>query len=336
MTFHLPPFVKSTENTSILMTIQLTIATRESRLALWQANHVKQLLEANGHSVSLMGMTTMGDQILDQPLSKIGGKGLFIKELEVALANGSAHIAVHSLKDVPMDLPQGFHLACILSREDPRDAWVSPKFESLDSLPHGAVVGTSSLRRTVLLKALRPDLRIEPLRGNLDTRLKKLKEGQYAGIVLASAGLKRLGLKDQIRHIFDLKQMIPAAGQGAIGLEISTNRMDLVQTLGGLNDITTAAAVYAERGVSRAMGGSCSMPLAAHATIHDGRLTIDAAWGDHLNAGTPLIHAHHHTTIDLQDPDILEVASALGKTVAHKLTAQGAVPSQPGNGSTHV
>lgn len=318
------------------MTIQLTIATRESRLALWQANHVKQLLEANGHSVSLMGMTTMGDQILDQPLSKIGGKGLFIKELEVALANGSAHIAVHSLKDVPMDLPQGFHLACILSREDPRDAWVSPKFESLDSLPHGAVVGTSSLRRTVLLKALRPDLRIEPLRGNLDTRLKKLKEGQYAGIVLASAGLKRLGLKDQIRHIFDLKQMIPAAGQGAIGLEISTNRMDLVQTLGGLNDITTAAAVYAERGVSRAMGGSCSMPLAAHATIHDGRLTIDAAWGDHLNAGTPLIHAHHHTTIDLQDPDILEVASALGKTVAHKLTAQGAVPSQPDNGSTHV
>ena len=143
------------------MTLQLTIATRESRLALWQANHVKHLLENQGHQVTLMGMTTMGDQILDQPLSKVGGKGLFIKELEVALASGAAHIAVHSLKDVPMDLPEGFHLACILAREDPRDAWVSPHFDSLESLPHGAVVGTSSLRRTVLLQALRPDLKIE-------------------------------------------------------------------------------------------------------------------------------------------------------------------------------
>ena len=318
------------------MTTQLTIATRESRLALWQANHVKQLLEANGHSVSLMGMTTLGDQILDQPLSKIGGKGLFIKELEVALANGAAHIAVHSLKDVPMDLPQGFHLACILKREDPRDAWVSPQFESLDSLPQGAVVGTSSLRRTVLLKALRPDLQIEPLRGNLDTRLKKLQDGHYAGIVLASAGLKRLGLKDQIRHIFDLQHMIPAAGQGAIGIEISADRMDLVQTLAGLNDITTAAAVYAERGVSRAMGGSCSMPLAAHATIAESTLSIHAAWGDHLHPGAPLIHAHDQATIDLQDPDVLHVASALGESVARKLISQGAVPSQPPSASPHA
>jgi len=281
-------------------------------------------------------MTTLGDQILDQPLSQIGGKGLFIKELEVALANGTAHMAVHSLKDVPMDLPQGFHLACILSREDPRDAWVSPQFDSLDSLPQGAVVGTSSLRRTVLLKALRPDLQIEPLRGNLDTRLKKLKEGQYAGIVLASAGLKRLGLKDQIRHIFDLQHMIPAAGQGAIGIEISADRMDLVQTLASLNDITTAAAVYAERGVSRAMGGSCSMPLAAHATVQDGRLTLQAAWGDHLKPGVALIHAHDHTSIDLQDPDLLAVASALGESVAHKLIAQGAVPSQAPVASPHA
>ena len=318
------------------MTTQLTIATRESRLALWQANHVKQLLEANGHSVSLMGMTTLGDQILDQPLSKIGGKGLFIKELEVALANGSAHIAVHSLKDVPMDLPQGFHLACILKREDPRDAWVSPQFKNLDSLPQGAVVGTSSLRRTVLLKALRPDLQIEPLRGNLDTRLKKLKEGHYAGIVLASAGLKRLGLKDQIKHIFDLQHMIPAAGQGAIGIEISSDRMDLVQTLASLNDITTAAAVYAERGVSRAMGGSCSMPLAAHATIDEGTLSIHAAWGEHLKLGAPLIHAHDHATIDLQEPDVLKVASALGESVARKLIAQGAIPSQPPSASPNA
>ncbi len=310
------------------MTTPLTIATRESRLALWQANHVKQRLEANGHSVSLMGMTTLGDQILDQPLSKIGGKGLFIKELEVALANGSAHIAVHSLKDVPMDLPEGFHLACILSREDPRDAWVSPQFDSLESLPQGAVVGTSSLRRTVLLKALRPDLQIEPLRGNLDTRLKKLDAGHYAGIVLASAGLIRLGLKDRIRHIFDRQQMIPAAGQGAIGIEISANRMDLVHTLAGLNDITTAAAVYAERGVSRAMGGSCSMPLAAHATLHESSLTLHAAWGDPLNPGAPLIHANSQTVIDLQDPDVLVTASALGVSVAQQLIAQGAVPTQ--------
>ena len=318
------------------MTTPLTIATRESRLALWQANHVKHLLEANGHAVSLLGMTTMGDQILDQPLSKIGGKGLFIKELEVALANGSAHIAVHSLKDVPMDLPEGFHLACILSREDPRDAWVSSQFENLESLPQGAVVGTSSLRRTVLLKALRPDLQIEPLRGNLDTRLKKLDDGQYAGIVLASAGLIRLGLKDRIRHIFGLQDMIPAAGQGAIGIEISANRMDLVQTLAGLNDITTAVAVYAERGVSRAMGGSCSMPLAAHATLDDGRLTIHAAWGDHLQAGTALIHAHDQSSIDLQDPHALDIASALGESVARKLMAQGAVPVQPPSASPTV
>ena len=307
------------------MRTQLTIATRESRLALWQANHVKQLLEADGHSVALMGMTTLGDQILDQPLSKIGGKGLFIKELEVALANGSAHIAVHSLKDVPMDLPPGFQLACILSREDPRDAWVSPQFESLESLPQGAVVGTSSLRRTVLLKALRPDLKIEPLRGNLDTRLKKLADGHYAGIVLAAAGLIRLGLKDRIRHIFDSRHMIPAAGQGAIGIEINSNRMDLVQTLADFNDLPTAVAVYAERGVSRAMGGSCSMPLAAHATLAQGNLRIHAAWGDHLQPAAPLIHAHAQIAIDLQASDALAVASALGESVADQLIAQGAV-----------
>ena len=170
------------------------IATRESRLALWQAEHVKTLLEALGHRVTLLGMTTLGDQILDRSLSKVGGKGLFVKELEVALEQGRADIAVHSLKDVPMDLPEGFALACVMEREDPRDAWVSSQYAALTDLPQGAVVGTSSLRRTVLLRALRPDLKIEPLRGNLDTRLRKLDEGQYAGIVLAAAGLKRLGL----------------------------------------------------------------------------------------------------------------------------------------------
>jgi hydroxymethylbilane synthase len=184
----------------------IVIATRESRLALWQAEHVKSLLEAMGCSVQLLGMTTQGDQILDRSLSKVGGKGLFVKELEVALHEGRADIAVHSLKDVPMDMPEGFELACVMEREDPRDAWVSSQYARLEDLPQGAVVGTSSLRRTVLLRALRPDLKIEPLRGNLDTRLRKLDEGQYAGIVLAAAGLKRLEMSERIRHIFETDQ----------------------------------------------------------------------------------------------------------------------------------
>jgi hydroxymethylbilane synthase len=307
------------------MTSKLIIATRESRLALWQANHVKQRLEALGHQVSLLGMTTQGDQILDQPLSKVGGKGLFIKELEVALAEGSAHIAVHSLKDVPMDLPEGFELACILEREDPRDAWVSPHFESLENLPHGAVVGTSSLRRTVLIQALRPDLQIEPLRGNLDTRLRKLDEGHYAGIVLATAGLKRLGLEDRIRQSFALESMLPAAGQGAIGIEICANRPDLVAILASLNDATTAIRVYAERGVSRTMGGSCSMPLAAHAILDEGTLSIRAAWGDPNNKSAPLIHAEAQCQMAVSSQDALTQASALGVLVANKLIAKGAV-----------
>jgi hydroxymethylbilane synthase len=178
---------------------KVVIATRESRLALWQAEHVKALLEERGHEVSLLGMTTRGDQILDRSLSKVGGKGLFVKELELALEEGRADIAVHSLKDVPMDLPEGFALACVMEREDPRDALVSSRFGKLDDVPQGAVVGTSSLRRVVLLRALRPDLRIEPLRGNLDTRLRKLDEGTYDAIVLAAAGLKRLGLESRIR-----------------------------------------------------------------------------------------------------------------------------------------
>ena len=307
------------------MTSTITIATRESRLALWQAHHVKQLLEAQGHQVSLLGMTTLGDQILDQPLSKVGGKGLFIKELEVALADGSAHIAVHSLKDVPMDLPQGFALACILEREDPRDAWVSPHFDSLESLPQGAVVGTSSLRRTVLLHALRPDLKIEPLRGNLDTRLRKLDEGQYAGIVLATAGLKRLGLAERIRHSFDLDRMMPAAGQGAIGIEICDDRPDLAALLAPLNDLPTAIRVYAERGVSRTMGGSCSMPLAAHATLNQGVLSISAAWGDPLNSHSPLVQAQDQCQVAIDCPDALDIATQLGVKVAKQLKSLGAV-----------
>ncbi len=296
----------------------VVIATRESRLALWQAEHVQSLLEARGCQVSLLGMTTQGDQILDRSLSKVGGKGLFVKELEVALQQGRADIAVHSLKDVPMDMPQGFELACVMAREDPRDAWVSPQYARLEDLPQGSVVGTSSLRRTVLLHALRPDLKIEPLRGNLDTRLRKLDEGQYAGIVLAAAGLKRLALTHRIRHIFETEQMLPAAGQGALGIEICSDRADLRALLSPLAHTLSWRCVEAERAVSRAMGGSCSMPLAAHATLQGGVLLLRAAWGD-PQAQSPLVTARAEEAV----PD-LAAAQALGLRVALALRAAGA------------
>jgi len=258
----------------------LTIATRESRLAMWQAEHVQSILRQRGHQVSLLGMTTLGDQILDRALSQVGGKGLFVKELEVALEQGQADLAVHSLKDVPMELPEGFCLACVMEREDPRDALVSNLYPNLASLPQGAVVGTSSLRRMALLRALRPDLKIEPLRGNLDTRLRKLDDGLYAAIVLAAAGLKRLGLGARIRAIFEPTEMLPAAGQGALGIEVRSQRQDVIDALAPLAHQTTWLAVAAERAVSRAMGGSCSMPLAAFATLAGETLSMDAAWGD--------------------------------------------------------
>ncbi|WP_089955025.1 hydroxymethylbilane synthase [Limnohabitans sp. 2KL-3] len=296
----------------------IVIATRESRLALWQAEHVKSLLEGLGCTVKLLGMTTQGDQILDRSLSKVGGKGLFVKELEVALQEGHADIAVHSLKDVPMDMPEGFELACVMEREDPRDAWVSPQYARLEDLPHGAVVGTSSLRRTVLLRALRPDLKIEPLRGNLDTRLRKLDEGMYAGIVLAAAGLKRLGLSERIRDIFETSEMLPAAGQGALGIEICSNRPDLRALLAPLADSVSWQRVAAERAVSRAMGGSCSMPLAAHATIEGGVLKLQAAWGDPEGAATLVTAAEDVLAQDLAG------AEALGLRVAQALQRDGA------------
>lgn len=256
------------------------IATRESRLALWQAEHVRALLQTlSARPVELLGMTTRGDQILDRSLSKVGGKGLFVKELEVALEEGRAHLAVHSLKDVPMELPEGFVLSAVLAREDARDALVSPRFERLDALPQGAVVGTSSLRRLVQLRARRPDLRIEPLRGNLDTRLRKLDEGQYDAIVLAAAGLKRLGMADRIREVLDEEVMLPAAGQGALGLEIRAAQGDLHQLLQALDHPATHLAALAERAVSRALGGSCSMPLAAHARWHGDTLVLQALLG---------------------------------------------------------
>jgi hydroxymethylbilane synthase len=245
---------------------RITIATRESRLALWQAEHVRDLLGRTlGFEVRLLGMTTQGDRILDRALSKVGGKGLFVKELEAAMAEGRADLAVHSLKDVPMALPEGFALAAVLGREDARDALVSPRFASLDALPRGACVGTSSLRRVSQLASLRPDLRIEPLRGNLDTRLRKLDEGHYDAIVLAAAGLKRLGLAHRIAATFDEHVMVPAVGQGALALEIRSADAALARGLATLIDRPTWLAVHAERAVSRALEGGCTMPIAAHA-----------------------------------------------------------------------
>jgi hydroxymethylbilane synthase len=297
----------------------IVIATRESRLALWQAEHVQTLLQEKGHTVTLLGMTTRGDQILDRSLSKVGGKGLFVKELEAALEDGRADIAVHSLKDVPMDLPDGFVLACVLEREDPRDALVSPRYGSLDELPQGAVVGTSSLRRVVLLRALRPDLRIEPLRGNLDTRLRKLDDGHYDAIVLAAAGLTRLGLASRIRVAFDPDTMLPAAGQGALGIEVRSGRTDLIAALQPLLSRADWLATAAERAVSRAMGGSCSMPLAAHARWQPGGgLRIDAAWGD-PEGGAALVRVQ----ADAAASEFAQ-ADALGQQAAALLRAAGA------------
>ena len=307
--------------------LTITIATRESRLALWQAEHVKALLEARGHNVKLLGMTTMGDQILDRSLSKVGGKGLFVKELENALDDGSADIAVHSLKDVPMDLPDGFALACVMEREDPRDAFVSNNYANLAALPLGATVGTSSLRRVVLLKTLRPDVKIVPLRGNLDTRLRKLDEGHFDAIILAAAGLKRLGLAQRIRAVFETTEMLPAAGQGALGIEIKSNRSDLLAALAPLAHLPTWMAVSAERAVSRAMGGSCSMPLAAHAVWDGAQLRLNAAWGEPEEEKLLPLNSLVVTYLSqnlAQNTGDLDAASRMGEQVAVKLLASGA------------
>ena len=221
-------------------------------------------------------MTTRGDQILDRSLSQVGGKGLFVKELEVAMAEGRADLAVHSLKDVPMDLPDGFALAAVLQREDPRDAFVSNDFPMLEALPAGAVVGTSSLRRQAMIAARYPHLVIKPLRGNLDTRLGKLDRGEYAAIILAAAGLKRLGLPERIRALLDPVQSLPAPGQGAMAIEILAGRDDLHQLLAPLNHEASAQAVTAERTVSRTFGGSCRIPLAAFATVDGASMHLRA------------------------------------------------------------
>ena len=298
---------------------RLVIATRESALALWQAQHIRgrlaQLYPECG--VSLLGVTTQGDRILDQPLADIGGKGLFIKELEVAMAEGRADLAVHSLKDVPMEMPPGFVLAAITEREDPRDAFVSTHYLELGQLPAGARVGTSSLRREAQLRERDPLLVIEPLRGNVNTRLRKLDEGRYDAIVLAAAGLKRLGFGARIASLLDAEDSLPAPGQGALALECRADRHDVVAALAPLVDRSTLLAVTAERAFSRALAGSCHTPLAGHAVERHGELWLRGLVAS--RDGVTVMRA------DKSAPVADEVAAeALGLAVADDLLARGA------------
>lgn len=265
------------------MSDSIIIATRESPLALWQAEHVQALLRERypEKDVKLLGMTTKGDQILDKTLSKIGGKGLFVKELEVAMQQGAAHLAVHSLKDVPMELPEGFVLAAVSSREDPRDVFVSPRYETLESMPAGSVVGTASLRRELMLRSKFPHLVVKPVRGNVGTRLRKLDSGEYDALIMASAGLKRLALEERIREIISDEISLPSPGQGALGLECLANDEKTREAVAFINDEQTRACCLAERAVSRALGGSCQVPLAAYATITDSTMRLRALIGDH-------------------------------------------------------
>lgn len=261
----------------------LVIATRESPLALWQAKHVQSLLQERypDREVVLYGLTTKGDKILNVTLSKIGGKGLFVKELEQAMLDGKADLAVHSLKDVPMELPEPFTLAAILQREDPRDAFVSHKYSSLEEMPDGSKVGTASLRRELMVRSRFPNLVVESIRGNVGTRLSKLDNGQYDALVMATAGLKRLGLTDRIRSIIPAEVSLPSPGQGAIGVEALSDAKETLEALAFLNDKETELCTRAERAVSRALGGSCQVPLAAYATIDGNQMLLRALVGNH-------------------------------------------------------
>ena len=295
---------------------KLVIASRESPLAMWQALHIQSRLQAlyPQTTVEILGMTTTGDQILDTPLAKVGGKGLFVKELETALADGRADLAVHSMKDVPMNLPEGFMLAATGEREDPRDAFVSNNFASLEDLPAGSIVGTSSLRRQSQLQARLPHLKIESLRGNLQTRLRKLDEGQYAAIILAAAGLIRLGLQARIRSVIAPNLSIPAVGQGALGIEICSSRHDLLTVLAPLNHADTQACVEAERAMSRALAGSCTVPLGAYATCENDTIHITGFVAS-VDGKQMLVESA---------TDKRTAADALGKQLAKQLVAKGA------------
>lgn len=294
----------------------LKIATRQSPLALWQANYVKDRLQQlyPDLTIELVPMVTKGDVILDSPLAKIGGKGLFVKELENALLNKEADIAVHSMKDVPMQFPEGLGLAVICQREDPRDAFVSHAYRTFAELPQGAVVGTSSLRRQCQLKALRPDLDIRSLRGNVGTRLSKLDNGDYDAIILASAGLIRLGLADRIASFIDVEQSLPAAGQGAVGIECRTDDMQVQALLAPLADAKTTYCVRAERAMNNHLQGGCQVPIGGYAVLQQGQLYLRALVGD--IDGSRIIRAEGKSPV--------ENAEALGVQIAEQLLAQGA------------
>lgn len=298
--------------------MKLIIATRESPLALWQANHVKaELLKHFPEmDVELLGMTTKGDQMLSSPLSKIGGKGLFIKELEVAMLEGRADIAVHSMKDVPMSsqLPEGFSVPVILKREDPRDALISKTYASLADLPQGAVVGSCSLRRRAQLLAIRPDLQLKDLRGNVNTRLQKLENGEYDAIILAAAGLIRLGFEDKITEYLSDEISLPAVGQGAIGIECVTSNDEVRKVIEALNDRETSICITAERAFNAKLNGGCQAPIAGFAQLTETGLRLRGLVGD-LDNGTIIFHEVHGQPED---------AEKLGIELADNLLSRGA------------
>ncbi len=296
---------------------RVVIATRKSPLALWQAEHVRELLSNtySGVQIELLGMTTLGDRILDRPLSQEGGKGLFVKELELALLDGRAHLAVHSLKDVPMHLDAEFALAAILKRDDPRDCMVSNRHAALEEMPAGARIGTSSLRRELMLRARFPHLVIASIRGNVGTRLAKLDNGDFDALVLAAVGLKRLGFASRIRQIISTEVSLPAPGQGALGIEINRSDVQTATLLSQFDDAATRAATSAERGVSRGLGGSCQVPLAAYAELEGDALRLRALVG---NAKTG-------SYVEAEARGPMVKPEALASRVVEQLTALGAL-----------
>ncbi|GAA6131428.1 hydroxymethylbilane synthase [Halopseudomonas sabulinigri] len=298
------------------MTRHLRIATRKSALALWQAEYVKARLEQLDPSthVSLVPMVSRGDQLLDSPLAKIGGKGLFVKELETAILNDEADLAVHSMKDVPMQFPDGLGLYAICEREDPRDAFVSNQYDRVDSLPSGSIVGTSSLRRQAQLMARRPDLQVRFLRGNVNTRLAKLDAGEYDAIILAAAGLMRLGFDARIRYAMPPEESLPAGGQGAVGIECRTGDTQLQALLTQMNDEDSALRVRAERALNTRLNGGCQVPIACYAERENGSLWLRGLVGD--PDGTTLLRAEARGSE--ADPE------SLGIAVAEDLLSQGA------------
>ncbi|MPS62598.1 MAG: hydroxymethylbilane synthase [Acinetobacter sp.] len=294
----------------------LKIATRQSPLALWQAEHIRARLHElhPDLTVELVKFVTQGDKILDTPLAKIGGKGLFVKELEAALLDGRADLAVHSMKDVPMALPEGLTLAVICEREDPLDAFVSNHFENFADLPQGAKVGTSSLRRKSQILKQRPDLQIIDLRGNVGTRLSKLDDGQYDAIILASAGLKRLGLEERIRHCIEPSVSLPAVGQGALGLECRADDQDVLALIQPLLHTETDVCVRAERAFNAYLEGGCQVPIAGYATLQDGKIHIEG------RVGSP----DGQTLLRAELTDEAHNAQQLGENLARNLLEQGA------------